>query len=138
MEKANALLLHRALNLVDKTGTCWLWTGARSRDGYGKFSAKTGVTVNAHRLIYELVMGPIPEDLELDHLCRVRHCVRPKHLEAVTHRENVDRGVTARTHCKNGHEFTSENTYQRTNHLGGVTRICRTCKRESARKARAV
>jgi hypothetical protein len=71
---------------VDKTETCWLWTGAML-NGYGKFWA--GKTVFAHRWSYERFIGPIPKGLHLDHLCRVPACVRPDHLEAVTNRENV-------------------------------------------------
>ncbi len=73
--------------------------------------------------------GPIPEGLELDHLCRVRHCVNPDHLEAVTHRENIRRGLGGpRSHCINGHEFTPENTS-----LKRGWQACRACSREKMR-----
>lgn len=73
---------------------CWLWSGAPRELGYGqvRIGGRRGRTVAAHRLIYELAVGEIPVGLELDHLCRTRHCVNPRHLEAVTHRENVRRG----------------------------------------------
>ena len=130
----------RFWDLVEKnwdTG-CWLWTGTRTtykREGYGRFNGPDGLVL-AHRFAYELLVGPIPEGLQIDHLCRVRLCVNPAHLEPVTHTENVLRGtgptaINARkTHCNLGHEFTPENTGQNTN--GG--RLCLKC--SSTEKAR--
>ena len=92
----------------------------------------------AHRVAYELTNGPIPDGLELDHLCRVRHCVNPSHIEAVTHRENTLRGTgpiphrARQSHCKHGHEFTPENTYR----LPNGCRHCRTCSIEWTRRRR--
>jgi hypothetical protein len=80
---------------VEKTEGCWLWTAAISPNGYGKFMV-SGRPVNAHRLVYQLTVGPIPDGLDLDHLCRVRHCVNPDHLEPVTRSENLLRGYAAR------------------------------------------
>ena len=103
---------------VEKTETCWLWHGAKNRSGYGRIQIAVGVTQFAHRVAYGLVVGPIPEGMTLDHLCRVPACVRPSHLEPVTARENVLRGRTivaaniTKTHCVNGHEYTPENTYR--------------------------
>lgn len=100
---------------VDASGDCWEWQGPRAR-GYGRVSID-GRMRPAHRVAYETLVGPVPEGLVLDHLCRVRACVNPDHLEPVTNRENVLRGVgpTARhavqTHCGKGHPFTPENTY---------------------------
>lgn len=109
---------------------CWEWTGYKSELGYGQFNKKGNKTngrklMKAHRFAYECLVGPIPDGLELDHLCRNPSCVNPAHLEPVTHRENMRRGVLgARTHCLHGHPFDEENTYTHPSVRG---RICRTC-----------
>src|SRR3990167_6386730 len=109
---------------------CWLWTGADDGNGYGTLTVGR-VMRKAHLYSYEAFVGPIPEGLQLDHLCRVRCCVNPDHLEPVTQRENILRGmgiaaVNARkTFCKHGHEFSAENTRVRKN----GTRQCRACHR---------
>ncbi len=114
---------------VEKTGACWLWTGALA-GGSGQFWAG-GKLVQAHRWAYEQANGPIPEGLTLDHLCRNRACVEVTHLEPVTNRVNILRGIGAtalnarKARCKRGHRFTPENIYTREN--GG--RNCRQCKR---------
>jgi hypothetical protein len=106
---------------------CWEWQGARDPDGYGSISCgKT--TMRAHRLSYELHVGPIPNGLTLDHTCNNPSCVRPDHLEPVTSRENVIRANKRRgpSHaCRRGHEFDAENTYV---DPSGV-RVCRACRR---------
>lgn len=105
-------------------GPCWLWTG-RLHEGYGIRSGK-----RAHVIAYQLLVGPVPEDQVLDHLCRVRHCVNPGHLEPVTRRENALRGtgisaINARkTHCLRGHPLSGDNLY--VNPKKG-TRSCRIC-----------
>lgn len=119
-------------------GPCWEWTGFIHSGGYGVFREhyEQG-SRSAHVLAFELVVGPVPEGKELDHLCRVRHCVRPDHLEPVPHRVNVLRGegITAqwakRDACNHGHEFTPENTQIRSDSPGA--RRCRTCRREESR-----
>lgn len=109
---------------------CWIWQGNHDRLGYGLINRLEHQGV-AHLWFWKQVNGPVPEGLELDHLCRVRLCVNPTHFEAVTHEENVKRGtsfaaVNARkTHCIHGHEFTPENTHVRPN----GHRTCRTCRR---------
>lgn len=123
----------------DETG-CWEWMGTitnvaeRGCGGYGIISTGsyrrgTRRQTTAHRMLYETLYGPLQEGLELDHLCRVRHCVNPAHLEPVSHSENVRRGTGAaffrnKTHCPRGHAYTTENTY--INPRGH--RICRTCR----------
>jgi hypothetical protein len=112
---------------------CWLWTGARFRKGYGNFGID-GHNRSAHRVAYELYIGPIPEGLDLDHLCRVPSCVNPDHLEPVTRRENIRRGDSvparkaAQTHCKRGHPLFGPNLY-----LWKGGRICRECRAWYAR-----
>jgi hypothetical protein len=76
---------------VEKTGGCWLWTGSRNGGGYGNYGGK-----GAHRYAYELLKAPIPPGLVIDHLCRVRHCVNPDHMEPVTQSVNCRRGDTGK------------------------------------------
>jgi hypothetical protein len=104
---------------VDKSDPdgCWLWTGPIGSHGYGTFGIGVRLVLT-HRFAYEFCVGPIPKGLVIDHLCGVRPCVRPDHLEAVTQRENVLRGSSPmaqqarQTHCKRGHPFDVENTYR--------------------------
>lgn len=124
---------------VDKTDTCWLWTGpTQPHNGYGRLGYR-GRSVFAHRLAYELLVGPIPDGLTLDHLCRVRTCVNPLHLEPVTQRENTLRGDTIaaanarKTSCKRGHPFSPENTHIYC-HRGTVRRSCKECNRQRNRR----
>lgn len=118
--------------------TCWNWTGADNGHGYGVFSIHARQQY-AHRIAYELHVGPIPAGTEIDHLCRNRRCVNPDHLEAVSHAVNMHRGDTiaaknaAKTHCPKGHPFDDANTAYRPN--GG--RRCRACAAEYQRKRRA-
>lgn len=103
---------------------CKVWTGAVYANGYGKRKI-AGRTVSVHRHAYEQVHGPIPEGMQIDHLCRVRACYEVSHLEAVTAQENVRRAHAVQTHCKRNHEFTPENT--RLTSTGA--RRCRACVR---------
>ena len=128
--------MSRAIDLESKyipepnTG-CWLWLTTLDRDGYGKINYRKR-TLRAHRFIYERLRGPIPSNLELDHMCRVRCCVNPDHLEPVAGRENLRRGnspssaAARQTHCIHGHEFNFENTRIGNNYKGSF-RQCRAC-----------
>jgi hypothetical protein len=105
----------------------WLWTRGTSATGYGWYAAKR---TYAHRYFWEVMRGPIPEDLEIDHLCRNKLCVNPQHLEVVTHQLNSARGMrftvrALRQTCERGHPYTEENTY--ITYRGG--RSCRACQR---------
>lgn len=111
---------------VEKTETCWLWTRGLNR-GYGNFHGNRKTNL-AHRYCYELLKGPIPEGMQLDHLCRTPRCVNPDHLEPVTGLENMKR-CPQKTHCPHGHEYSDENTEIRTDDKGFVARLCRTCQK---------
>ena|SRR3990167_3156925 len=117
--------LARFWSKVDASGDCWAWTGPRNAKGYGRFRNH-----QAHRIAYEILVGPIGTGLTLDHLCRNHACVNPDHLESVTVRENILRGyglsaqAARHTHCPNGHQFTSNNTYRNQGY-----RQCRECHR---------
>lgn len=126
---------------VDKDGPggCWLWTAGRTNGGYGMFGVEGNRTVPAHRYAYELLVGPIPGGLTIDHLCRVRHCVNPAHLEAVTYAENNRRSTSPsalnslKTHCPQGHAYDEANTYV----APRGDRMCRECMRARTRRWRA-
>jgi len=113
--------------VADGSG-CWPWRGASS-SGDGKMSI-AGRTRRGHRVAYEIVKGPIPDGLTIDHLCRNRRCINPEHLEAVTNRENVLRGEglsaqnARKTHCPQSHQYTYANTA--IDRRG--KRYCRTCR----------
>lgn len=116
---------------VNKTETCWLWTGYCDK-GYGRFNpGGRSAPVKAYVWAWEQVNGPRASGMELDHLCRVTQCVRPDHLELVTHRENLlrSRGLAAKaaaaTHCPSGHPYDEANTYVSPR----GHRLCRTCRK---------
>ena len=132
---------------VDVAGPCWEWRAAINASGYGKLGRQSGGVQKhylAHRYAYTQLVGPIPEGLQLDHLCRNRLCVNPDHLEPVTHTENQRRGFSptfraARAdECRHGHVYTAENTYRYVKD-GVHHRRCRQCNADAQarRKARA-
>lgn len=120
---------------------CWLWLG-QLRDGYGRLHSD-GKLLQAHRVSYEAFVCDIPDGLQIDHLCRVRCCVNPEHLEPVTQLENVRRGDAAggrfaaafqraKTHCPKGHPYSEENT----EHRKVGSRRCRACHRAERQRVR--
>lgn len=113
---------------VNKNGPngCWEWTGALNNYGYGAFSIGRPM-YPAHRVAYVLILGPVPSNHPLDHLCRNRKCVNPDHLDAVPQKINMQRGWWGtKEHCIHGHLYTPENTYVATD----GHRTCRTCRKE--------
>ncbi len=135
-----AYLLWRIAAHVQTAETgCWLWMGALEQREYGIFWVNCK-RVSAHRFSYQTSKGPIPEGLELDHLCRVHCCVNPDHLEAVTHQENVRRGTAgewfglrqkAKTHCPQGHPYDGHNLVVT---IHGE-RTCRSCHNSRVKEA---
>lgn len=133
----------RLWSKVDASGPCWLWTGTLDPGRYGiirttQSAESQGVYRKAHRVVWELLVGPIAKGKQLDHLCKVRHCVNPDHLEPVTARVNTLRSASPsalnsrKTVCKQGHPFSGDNLY--------VTpkgwRQCRTCVRAAQARHR--
>ena len=126
---------------VHKTEKCWLWTAGKNQYGYGLLGAKIKNvdTTSAHRIAYILTVGEIPKGLVIDHLCRVRHCVNPEHLEVVTQAENIKRGNTglarslqqlSKPHCTRGHELTKENTWRvKPTQKKNSSRRCKICRK---------
>lgn len=126
-----------ALSVHDPITDCRIWTGRIDRHGYGqiKIGGRNGRPHAAHRVSYETEIGPIPEGLVIDHLCRVRNCVNPSHLEPVSNEENVRRGHKDREvhlRCRNGHARTVANTYR----TPAGDRDCRTCHNEACARYR--
>lgn len=117
--------IQRFFSKVQKTDNCWNWIAPTDEDGYGYFKMK-GKQLRSHRVSYELFKELIPTGLTIDHLCRNRKCVNPDHLEVVTVKENVLRGIgiTAKnklkTHCPEGHPYNKKRNSQ-------GRRICKIC-----------
>lgn len=134
----NSLVGFEGGYIPEPNSGCWLWEHSITEGGYGKFYVPSlRRNVWAHRFSYEAFVGPIPEGLQIDHLCRVRCCVNPLHLEPVTRSVNLRRANAgmnlalrqlAKTRCPNGHLYSPENTYSRPNGTGS-SRECRICKK---------
>lgn len=128
----------RFLSKVVLSQGCWLWGGYLEENGYGRLTVD-GKPAWAHRVAYELFVGPVPEGMELDHLCRNRRCVNPRHLEPVSHQENMCRspvGAAAfhrsKTHCPQGHPYSGDNLI-----IYRGMRYCRECQRRHKREYKA-
>lgn len=132
--------------IINKDTDCWEWKAEITHDGYGRYCYKYRRYMS-HRFSYEIMIGPIPEGLQIDHLCRNRSCCNPEHLEAVTCKENLSRGLgcmpgvivsankrKAKIHCKYSHEFTPENTYTYKNKRSCKICNCRRVKESQLRK----
>lgn len=136
IDKLGPLPMHRP-----ELGPCWLWTGSTNTKGYGRIRIGKKV-VAVHRYVYEQLVGQIVKP-QLDHVCRVRACCNPNHLEPVTNAENQKRGENAnrnKTECRNGHALTSENTIIASRIRAGkllTERACRTCANQASTKYRA-
>jgi hypothetical protein len=134
MNKISKKIIDRFLDKIKKTRTCWLWTGYVDNGGYGNITIDKKTKL-VHRVSYELFKEQIPKGLQIDHLCRVRNCINPDHLEAVTPKENALRGFgppaqnARKKTCKKGHKFTHLKTVKKRKY-----RACRICARNWDRK----
>lgn len=122
---------------------CWEWTAVRNSFGYGVIHRLDAGSRLAHRVLFEAMVGPVPDGMDLDHLCRNRGCVRPSHLEIVSRRVNIMRGEMpqilkergqAKTHCPAGHSYADQERYRRKD----GSRRCMECERIAARARRSV
>lgn len=119
--------------VVDEKTGCWLWQRTLIKGGYGQFQ-KNGVKKAAHVHFWEAENGPVPDGLELDHLCRRPSCVRPSHCEPVTHAENQRRRAATVVKCPAGHDYDERNTHVKKT----GARVCRACNRDKMRARRAL
>ena len=127
LEQTSALNRFMEKVRVDEVTDCWVWTGTWKGKGYACFQIARHRSARGHRWAYENLVGPIPDGLQLDHLCRNRMCVNPAHLEPVTHGENQRRGMRgSQAHCLRGHRFDEANTAIRRD----GRRRCRQCQRD--------
>lgn len=127
MAQLSGEALARFESKFDKKDGCWIWEGGRWNNGYPRFKL-LGKWIPAHRVSYEIYVSEISEGLQLDHLCRVKHCVNPAHLEPVTQQVNMQRAYAVRTTCPQGHRHDALNSKGH--------RICRQCAVEHNRRFR--
>lgn len=141
MTRQSIPVIDRIMRRLD-VADCWVFTGAKTAAGYGAvgLGGRVAGIGLVHRIVYAHLVGPIPEGMQIDHLCRNRACCNPDHLEAVLPLVNVRRGISPanharirHTHCRRGHEFTPENTVTTKRQ-----RYCKTCRSESERRRREV
>jgi hypothetical protein len=126
---------------INKQTCCWEWTAGRRSDGYGVFGIRENGkwrTRRVHRIAYQALVGTIPEGLDCDHLCRVRHCCNPKHIEPVTRKVNLNRGLVSETqrakhaaitHCPKGHPYSGDNLRIYVCKRGFKNRVCIACQK---------
>ena len=117
---------------VDASGDCWEWTASTRGAGYGQFGWAPDRIIDAHRVVWELLVGPIPEGLTIDHLCRNKICVNPDHLEVVTYQENINRSPVSpsrRRYCPQGHPLFGDNL-----RVVSGARRCINCDRRRSRE----
>lgn len=133
----NEIIKQRFFARINKTDTCWIWSGCKDTAGYGqlRIGKRMGLT---HRVSWEIHNGPIPSDALVLHRCDVRSCVNPAHLFLGSYSDNaIDRDRKRRgrhsrlTHCRNGHPYNSDNTYL---HLRSGWRQCRICRDKANEK----
>jgi len=130
------LAVDRFWSKVNKTSYCWEWLAGLDKDGYGKFNPRAGVCMGAHKFSCEIANGPVQPGFDVHHECENKRCVNPAHLKALpkaAHASITPRpmaGTRLVSQCRQGHDFTPENTYL---HPSGK-RHCRTCQRERTRK----
>jgi len=127
-------VIDRFLSKISISDSCWEWTDCKDKDGYGRIRINRK-EVRAHRFAYEYYYGDLDPILQIDHLCRNPRCVNPIHLEQVTCKENINRGLTGiknkvKTHCSRGHEYNEKNTRVTSKNQ----RICRICMRDWQRE----
>jgi hypothetical protein len=123
----------RFMSKIKKTDTCWYWTAAKTKAGYGMYSIKHKL-IYAHRYSYQMFVGELVANMELDHTCRNRDCVNPNHLEQVSHKENIMRGEawnkfirhnSLKTKCPKGHNY---------DYIYNGKRGCKKCRNIQAKK----
>lgn len=128
--------LERFMSKVEVTTGCWFWRGAMSDRQYGVFSVGP-TAIAAHKAAFEHFIHPVPEELELDHVCRITYCVNPEHLRPVTHTENMARSRnTMRLTCKKGHDLANDFYVRRRDSGEGISKVCATCMREAQKRWR--